>query len=571
MPKNSDEKEKIVGAVLKVLDAKNIKIKTNEIYNRIEIPPNPHLGDYALPCFFLASKFKLEPHEIALEIRANIKIPAQFKDVQTHGPYLNFFVDRQKLTGSLLSEILSEGNDFGKLNLGQRKKIMIEFSQPNTHKAFHIGHIRGTSIGESLARIMEFCNNKVIRANYQGDSGMHVAKWIWCYQKYHPKEKLKEDESWIASIYVDAIKHLGKSKKYQKEIEIINKKLESGDDKRLNEIWKKTRELSLHAFEKIYTQLNTHFDVYYFEKDMEKRGKEIVDSMLINKFAKKSQDAVIMDLQKYNLGIWVLIRKDGTILYSAKDLALVEKKFLDYKDLQKSIYVVANEQDFRFKQLVKTLEISGFPHADDLKHVSYGLVRLPEGKMSSRTGQNILYSDFIKKVLSYAKSEIKRRYPKLDKERMEDRAFKISIAAIKYYILKQGEAKNIIFHIKNSLNFEGNSGAYILYSYARAGSIIKHSRKKANPAVEQMEKKEIELIKKIEEFSKIVQKSYESMSPSLVANYAFQLAQVFNEFYHSCPVVGSQKEAFRIALVESFRQVLKNSLSLLGIDVIEEM
>ncbi len=570
MLESSDKKGDISEAIIKILKDKKIKISKDEILKKIEVPPSPELGDYALPCFFLASKFKEDPKDIALEIREEMNKIKGFKEIQTKGPYINFFVDREELTGSLIAEILSKKENFGKLDLGKGKKVMVEFSQANTHKAFHVGHIRGTSIGESISRILEFCGNNVIRADYQGDSGMHVAKWIWCYSKFHFKEKLRDDESWIASIYVDAVNHLEENKKFQGEVDIINQKLESGD-KELTELWKKTRELSLKSFERIYSQLNTHFDVKYFEKDMEKSGQEIVQSLLKHKIAEKSEGAIIMDLNKYNLGVWVLLRKDGTILYSAKDLALAEKKFTDYLNLEKSIYVIANEQDLHFNQLVKTLELMRSKHSSQLMHVSYGTIRLPTGKMSSRTGQNILYSDFLKQITSHAKKEIKKRFPKIKKEALEDRALKISIAAIKYYMLKQGEQKNIIFDIKESLNFEGNSGPYILYSYARAGSIMKKSKKKANPDSKHMDKKEIELMKKMSEFEDVVKKSFDDLSPSVLANYSYQLAQIFNEFYHECPVVHSKKEGFRISLVESFRQVLKNSLSLLGIDVIEEM
>ena len=188
---------------------------SEEILKRIEIPPSPELGDFAFPCFFSCFIVKEDPKDIALEIREEIGSLKGFKDIQTQGSYINFFLDRKKLSGNLISEILSKKDDFGKQNIGKGKTIMVEFSQANTHKAFHVGHIRGTSIGESLSRISEFCGNKVIRANYQGDSGMHVAKWIWCYKKYHSREKLKDDESWIASIYVDAVKRLERNKKWQ--------------------------------------------------------------------------------------------------------------------------------------------------------------------------------------------------------------------------------------------------------------------------------------------------------------------------------------------------------------------
>jgi len=576
MPENSGKKELIADILLKILKGKKIKITTEEILKKIATPPTAELGDFAFPCFFLASLLKEEPSDIALELREEIMKFKGIKDVQTQGPYINFFLDRKKLTQDIISEIISKREKIGSSNLGKGKKVMVEFSQANTHKAFHVGHIRGTSIGESLARILEFCGNKVIRANYQGDSGMHVAKWIWCYKKYHSREKLKEDESWVASIYVDAVKRLEKNKNLQAEVDMVNQKLESEEDKDLNEIWKKTRAISLKSLEKIYSQLNTHFDTYYFEKDMEKRGKQIVDFILNKGIARKSEGAVIMDLEKFNLGVWVLIRKDGTALYSAKDLALVEKKFSQYPDLDKAIYVIANEQNLHFNQLAKTLELIKSKSAEKIKHVSFGVVRLPEGKMSSRTGQNILYSDFIDKVVSHAKKEIKKRYPKIKAERLNERALKISIASIKYSMLKQGEQKDIIFDIKEALNFEGNSGPYIQYSYARASSILKKAKNKdrdiSDDVFEKLEDKETELIKKMSEFSEVVQRAYENLNPSDVANYSYQLAQIFNEFYHSCPVIGSEeREGCRISLVESFRQILKNSLYLLGIDVLEEM
>ncbi|MDD5699856.1 MAG: arginine--tRNA ligase [Candidatus Nanoarchaeia archaeon] len=572
MPENSDKKEVIAEILFKILKDKKIKITKEEVLAKIATPPSQEMGDFAFPCFFLGPILKEEPVDIALEIRGDIEAIKGIKDIRTQGPYINFFIDRKKLTENILSDVLSEKAKFGSSDAGKGKKVMVEFSQANTHKAFHVGHIRGTSIGESLARIFEFNGSKVIRANYQGDSGMHVAKWLWCYKKYHSREKLKDDESWVASIYVDAVKRLGKSKKLQEEVGRINQQLESGEDPKLNELWKKTRNLSLKSLEKIYKQLNTRFDVYYFEKDMEQRGKKIVEFMVKEKIAVKSDGAIIMDLQKYDLGVWVLIRKDGTALYSTKDLALVEKKFSQYPDLGKAIYVIANEQNLHFNQLVKTLELTKSKSAGKLKHVSFGLIRLPTGKMSSRTGQNVLYSDFMKKVILHAKKEIRKRDAKISAKNLEARALKISIAAIKYYMLRQGEQKDLVFDIKESVNFEGNSGPYIQYSYARASSILKKAKMRGNPEFDELEEKETELIKKMSEFPDVVKRAYENLTPSDLANYSYQLSQIFNEFYHSCPVIGSEeKENFRISLVESFRQILKNSMYLLGIDVLEEM
>lgn len=564
-------KKRIIKLLNQALKEKDIELKEGEIKKFLEVPPTLEMGDYAFPCFFLAGKLKQEPKQIALEIRNKIGTPPkEIEDIQTKGAYINFFVDRKELARKVIKDVLKQKEKFGKFKK-TGKKIMVEFSQANTHKAFHVGHIRGTSLGESLSRVLEFCGDKVIRANYQGDTGMHVAKWIWCYEKYHKKEKLKNDESWIASIYVDAVKKLSKHKALQKEVDVINKKLSTREDKQLNFLWEKTRKFSLDSFERIYKELNTHFDVYFFEGEMEKKGVEIVNELLKKKIAKLSEEAIIIDLKKYNLGVWVLLRKDKTVLYSAKDLVLAKKKLEEYKT-DRNIYVIGAAQSLHIAQLFKTLKLMKLSKAENWEFVPVSEVRLPAGKMSSRTGDNILYSDFIKEITEHTKKEIKKRESKISKAELDKRALKISMAAIKYSMLKQGPNKNIIFKKEDALNFQGDTGPYLLYSYARASSILKKSRLKNKQfQIFNLEPKEFELIKKLSQFPEVVLNSHRNLNPSVIANYSYQLAQIFNEFYHTCPVINSQQESFRLVLIEAFRQILKNSLSLLGIDVLEKM
>ncbi len=564
-------KEQIIKLLKKALNEKGINLKEKEIEKFLEIPPSLDMGDYAFPCFFLAEKLKQEPKQIALAIREKIGTPSlDFDDIQTSGPYINFFLNRKDFARQLISDIAKQKNNFGKLKKTS-EKVMVEFSQPNTHKAFHVGHIRGTSLGESLSRILGFCGVKVIRANYSGDTGMHVAKWIWCYKKYHSKTKLKKDESWIASIYVDAVKRLSQNEKLQKQADIINKKIEDKSDKEINKLWQKSRKFSIDSWGKIYNELNTKFNIYYFESEVEKKGKEIAKELVKKGIAKISEGATIINLKKYDLGVWVLLRSDGTVLYSAKDIALAEKKYKKY-DLDSSFYVVANEQDFHMKQLFKTLELMKFREAKNMKHISYGMVKLPEGKMSSRTGNNILYSDFIKEVSDFAKKRIKERILKISKSELEKRALIVSIAAIKYAMLKQNAMKTITFKKEDALNFEGDTGPYLLYSYARASSILKKSKSKLKTfKIINLAQKEFELVNKISKFQEVVLNAYKNSNPALVANYSYSLAQTFNEFYHAHPVIGAEQESFRLALVGAFRQTMKNSLNLLGINVLEKM
>lgn len=575
-----DFEEKIKVAIAKATQGTGLK--PEEILLE---KPKQDFGDFAFPCFNLSKILKKSPIEIAKELQDKIKPSEEIEKILANGPYLNFFVDRGKFAEQVLSNILKKQEKFGKpekesKNEKTKEKVMVEFCQANTHKAFHVGHIRGTSLGESISRISEFIGNKVIRANYQGDIGMHVAKWIWCYQTFHKKEWPKKDiEKWVASIYVEAVKKLFENPDYQKDVDKINIALEEKKDKQLMGLWKKTRQLCLDAFEVIYKDLDTKFDVYFFEKDVDDRGKKIAQELLKKGLAKIDQEATVIDLKEYGLGIFLLLRKDGTVLYSAKDLALAERKFNEFK-IERSIYVVGSEQRLYFSQLFKTLEIMGFEKAKNCVYVPVSLVRLPTGKMSSRTGDNIIYSDFKKEITDYAKLEIKKRYPNLSEKELESRALAISIAAIKYDMLKQDTNKTIIFDKKEALNFEGNSGPYIQYTYARASSILRKIRKgktkvskKTTPKDQKfiLVNQEFSLVKQLEEFPEIIKSAYSQVSPNLIANYAYNLAQKFNEFYHSCQVIGSNEEPFRLRLVESTQIILRNSLYLLGISALEEM
>jgi len=550
--------------------AKPSGLKEKEILSLIEMPKDSKFGDYSFPCFSLAKKFKKNPVEIAKEIAIKLENTLELENIEAVNGYVNFFISGAVLAEETLRKIQKEGDNFGSAKIFN-EKVMVEFSQANTHKAFHIGHVRGTSIGESLARISSFLGNKTIRANYQGDTGMHVAKWIWCYQKYHKKEKLTNDEEWIASIYVDAITRLAEKVELQSEVEEINKKLEEKSDKSLNALWKKTRKASLNSFETIYKDLNTFFDVYFFESEVGKKGREIVQDLIKKRIAKISDGAAIINFEKYGLGVWVLLRKDGTVLYSAKDLALAEKKFNEYK-ITSSLYVVGAAQRLHFSQLFKALEIMKFKYAKRCQYVPVTEVRLPWGKMSSRTGENVLYSSFKKELFGYAKEEINKRH-KLSKKELEERALAISISALKYAMLKQDVSKTITFNKEEAIRFEGDTGPYLLYSYARAKSILKKAEFNSNKKYSTHNLNDLEknLIFQLNKFPQTVRNAYESLAPNLIANYIFETAQLFNEFYHSNQVIGSENEQFRLVLVESFSQVVKNALFLLGISTIEKM
>ncbi|MBD3164703.1 arginine--tRNA ligase [Candidatus Woesearchaeota archaeon] len=532
----------------------------------LEIPPDASLGDFALPCFQFSKKLKKNPAEIASGLKANLKSDF-IEKTEAKGPYLNFFIDRRAIARDTIKKVLAQKEGFGKI-ASKKEKVMVEFSQANTHKAFHVGHVRGTSLGESLARILEFTGKNVIRANYQGDTGMHVAKWLWCYKKFHSKEKIKKDESWFAHIYVDAVKRLSHNPELQQEVDEINQNLDSRKDEKLNKLWQKTRKLCLDSLEEIYKELNTGFDEYFFESELESPAKKISRELLDKKVAEVSDGATIVNLERYNLGIFLMLRKDGTVLYGGKDIALAARKFSKFK-VNTSIYVVGKEQEHYLKQVFRVLELMKLKYS--CIHVPVSLLKLPHGKMSSRTGDNILYSDFRKELVDFAKKEIKKRHRKLSEKELEKRALAIAIASMKYSMLKQNPNKEIIFNKEESVNFEGNTGPYLQYSYARASSIIRKGDKAGRLAIPELHEKEILLLKRIAELPSMVGKAASSLNPGIIANYSYKLAQDFNEFYTACKVIGSEEEAFRIRLVQAFRQALKNSLDLLGIDALERM
>ncbi|MCK4647304.1 arginine--tRNA ligase [Candidatus Pacearchaeota archaeon] len=562
-------KEVIAKVLKKALKKVKINLNEEEIEKLIEIPPSQEMGDYSFPCFFLAEKLKQEPNQIALEIREKIGNPPvmDFEDVQTSGPYINFFLNRKDFARKLVWEVLTQKGKFGKINLGKRKKIIVEFSSPNIAKPFGIGHLRSTIIGNSIANICEFEGFKAIRMNYLGDWGAQFGKLLLGYEKFGSETKLQKNPmKHLLEIYVK----INKSKRYEKKSKEWFKKLEEGDKKALM-LWKVFKQLSLHDFKKIYKILGVKFDDYTGESSYSKRMKKIVEELKEKNLLKKSQGAEIVDLNEFGLGICLIEKTDGTTLYATRDISAAIARYKKYQ-FEKMIYEVGQEQNLYFRQVFKVLELAGYKWAKNCIHAGHGLYLGKDGKkFSTRKGKTVFIKDILEETISLAKKEIKKRFPSITKRKLEERALKIAIAAIFYGDLKNSRSNDIVFDIKRFISFEGDTGPYVQYSYARASSILKKTKNQDKFKVYDLEQKELELVKKLSQFPDIVLNSYKNLSPSIIANYSYQLAKIFNEFYHTCPVIGSKQESFRLALVEAFRQILKSALRLLGIDVIEEM
>jgi len=380
----------------------------------------------------------------------------------------------------------------------------------------------------------------------------------------------KKPDHFVGDYYVLFSQKAKEDPSWDEKTQELLRKWEDGDQETVA-LWKKMNAWAFEGFEQTYRLFGIAFDKEYFESAIYKKGKEIVeDGLSRGVFKKRDDGAVVVDLESEKLGEKVLLRPNGTSVYIVQDLHLAELKYQEYT-YDQSIYVVGNEQEYHFNVLKMILEKLGYTIGDKICHLSYGMVELPEGKMKSREGTVVDADDLVRETQELAKVEIKERY-ELDESALEERSLKIALSAIKYQLLKVDITKNMLFDPKQAIRFEGDTGPYLLYSYARASSILRKAQYDgADTMSEELASDEIRLIKKIGQFPSIAAISYEKLSPAFMAAYAFELSQIFNEFYHKCQVIGSDQEAFRLRLVNTFRIVLKKCIGLLGIEEIEEM
>lgn len=551
--------------------SKHVHLKSQEIENSLEIPPTKEFGDYAFPCFILAKKLGKNPVDVAKDLAKRLESKKEISKIEIKGPYLNFFMNSELLA----KKIVAVKEDYGKIKSSGKEKIMVEFPSPNTNKPLHLGHLRNMAIGESVSRILEFSGKKVIRANLNNDRGVHICKSMVAYQKWGkgktPEKARQKSDHFVGEYYVLFNERSKLDKSLKDEAQACLREWEQGD-KETRELWKKMNKWAFNGFKETYKTFGIKFDKEYFESRIYKAGKGIIEEGLEQGIFKRREDgAVTIWLGKYgneDLGEKVLLRADGTSLYIIQDLYLAKLKAEEY-GLDGSIYVVGNEQDYHFKVLFSILKELNFRFSKGLRHLSYGLVEVPEGRLKSSEGRIVKADDLIKETQELAKGELKKRY-KLSKIQLEKRALKIAISAIKYNLLKIDVIKNMLFDPTEAISFEGDTGPYLQYSYARASSILRKS-KKTNKKFKSLEDEEAELAKKISEFPEKVKRAAEYLDPSIIANYSIQLSKSFTEFYHKCPVLNNDNETFRLKLVKAFMITMKNALYLLGIDAIEKM
>ncbi len=545
---------------------------------QLTVPPNSEMGDFAFACFTVSKEWQISPKDAADKIQERIrdKKSKLVAKVETAGPYVNFYLQSGEVANLVVRQINKLRKKYGDNKSGKGKKVMVEYPSNNTHKEFHIGHFRNVAIGNALVQLYEKNGYKVYPVNYLNDFGNHVAKCLWGLNKFHKNEQPPENkQKWLGNIYAEASQQVRDNPDFGKEVAEVQKKLEEHDPD-LWPLFMETREWSIEKFEEIFKQLEVRHTAVFYEKDLKDKGQKMTDNLLLKGVAEIGEGgAVIVDLNKYNLDIALLRKSNGAGLYMTSDLPLAVEKFKKF-NVDESIVITGTEQNFYFKQLYKILEIIGFKKK--LTHIGYGLVNLKEGKMSSRLGNVILYEDLYNEVYEKLKTESKERHVDWSEKQINHTARVLTMAALKFDMLKHEAAKNITFDIKEATTVDGFTGPYILYVVARINSILekaKNEKVKAKGDYKLLDKpEEKQLLLFLSRYEEVVSEALREYNPSTITRYCFDLAQKFNDFYAKHSVLNAENKdlaGVRLELSGAIKNVLENSLRLLTIDTLEEM
>ncbi len=573
----------------------------------LEWKPIPFSGEWGISTSFFATaalearagKKVVVPQraqEIAAQVGEALHAAQGVSRVEAVKGYLNLYFDTREYARRVVDAVLEQTQRFGS-GPASGQRVMVEFSQPNTHKAFHVGHLRSAILGDALARIIEFAGHEVVRANYPGDMGLHVIKWLWAYLKYHNGEQPGTDiTQWMGRVYADASRRLEENPELEAEVRTIYARWDKRDPE-IVALWQRTRQWSLDGFDQMYAALDIRFDKYYFNSEEEEAGKQIVEDLVKRGIATDERPqggAVIvkidelLGLTKEQYRTTVVLRSDGTALYSTEDLALVLHKFRDYPDLGRSVYVVDVRQSLHFTQIFKIMEIAGYEQAKKCLHVAYELVTLPGNVvMSSREGTVVLLEDLLREAISRARAEAQKKNPALSGEQLEAVAKAVGLGALKYPIVARENTKLVTFDWQAALDFNGQAAPYIQYAHVRCNSILR----KADAAGQLSDDgrwtmddgpwsmdygllpPEIELIDQISRFPGEVQRAAAEYKPLIIASIAYDIAKAFAGFYDACPVVQAESQVrdARLRLVAATKYTLANALGLLGITAPEVM
>lgn len=541
--------------------------------DELDIPPDSTMGDIAFPCFVLGKKMKKNPAEIAVEIAAKIGPKEFIGEVKAVGPYVNFTLNNKTFGSEVLEEVKKMSDAYGTSQVGEDKRVMVEYANLNTHKDVHIGHLRNIFIGQMTVDVLKANGYDVVPVAYINDLGTHVAKSVWAMKMSHDLKEVDKDgrPEFLRTVYVEANQRLEEDPSNKEQVTEVFRELEAqkGDSVA---IWKETRQWSVDLLEAVYDELGLTLEHWYFESQLIDKTKKIIDDLIKKGIVVESEGAWIVDLRDEDLGVNLLIKSDGTLLYNAKDIGLAYKKEDDYRPIR-SIYVVDERQSHALRQLFATMKRLDFDR--ELIHLSYEFVTLQDGAMAARKGNVILYQTFRDRMIKQAKNETKQRHPDWSEEQVQKTAEAIAFAAMRFGLLKQDPDKKIVFDLDGALSFEGFTGPYLLYSYARIQSVLQKAKdiKPVYAADKLTEPSAHKLLDLLSRYPEHVFEVSQSFYLSRIAQYLFELAKTLSEFYANAPILKADPEvaAQRLALVQCVQIVLKNGLGLMGIKPVDEM
>ena len=552
--------------------SQNIEVLTSEeISQLIEIPPKPEMGDFAFPCFRLAKSYHKAPPMIAQDLKESIGDQAFLSEIKVVGGYLNFYVDKTQYAQQIIDKY-NNATDYGCSDQGKDKTICIDYSSPNVAKNFHVGHLRTTIIGNSLYKIFSKLGYKVVRINHLGDWGTQFGKLIVAYKKWGSREAVEEKGiEELMDIYVKFHEEAEKDDSLNDEARAWFLKMEQGNEEAL-EIWQWFRDISLKEFMRVYNILGMEFDSFAGESFYRDKTADVIKRLTDDGLLKESQGAMIVPLDEYDMPPCIVAKKDGSSIYATRDLAAILYRKATY-NFDRCLYVTGLEQKLHFAQVFKVIELMGNDYAKNLVHIPYGLVSLKSGKISSRKGNVIFAEDLLRESINKTTSIIEEKNPDIpDKEEV---AKQVGIGAIIFNDLYNQRIKDVIFDWNKLLNFDGETGPYVQYTYARASSVLRKIGEVPDTIDYTLltDEASIGLLKEIERYPQVIKDAAERYEPSVIARYSIDLAHAFNKFYHECQInVEDETTKYtRTNVVKIARYIIKDALSLLGIQCPEQM
>ncbi len=563
----------------KLIAAQVEGITVEEAISMVEVPQDAKMGDYAFPCFRLAKTLRKAPPLIAKGIAEAISNNSMFEKVEQVNAYVNMFIAKEEFVGEVVKAVLTEGNDYGKTNVGQGKTVIVEYSSPNIAKPFHIGHIRSTVIGNSIYKIYDALGYKTVRINHLGDYGTQFGKMICAYRHWGNKEDvIKEPIKTLLSYYTKFHEEVETRPELDDEAREIFTRLEHGE-KEETELWQWFRDESLKEFSRVYKMLGIEFDSYAGDSFYSDLMPRIVNMLKEKGLLQESQGAQIVDLEPYGMTPALITKKDGSTLYITRDIAAAVFRKEHY-EFFKNIYIVASQQNLHFQQWFKIIDLLGCDWAYDNIHVPFGLVSLEEGTMSTRHGRVVFLEDVLNRAVDQTKEIIKEKGVATDN--IDETAKQVGIGAVIFNELSNNRIKDYVFSWDKVLDFNGETGPYVQYTYARAASVLRNAGEEAAAKAAVADNIDMSyltgesayaLAKLLYKLPQVIVEAGEKYEPSIVTRHVVDIAQGFNRFYHDEHILvdNMDEKVAKLALVLAAKTAIKNGLALLGMQAPERM